>query len=54
MRWGMKERKGDLFSECTSMQIARSCYINDCQGAFHVLRSEDLRTLRSFGAPSAN
>ena len=24
MRWGMKERKGDLCSECTSMQITRS------------------------------
>ena len=41
MRWGMKERKGDLFSECTSMQITRCCYIDDCQGGFHVLRSED-------------
>ena len=41
MGWGMEERKGDLCSEFTSMQITRSCYI-DCQGAFHVLRSEDL------------
>ena len=41
MRWGMEERKGDLCSEFTSMQITRSCYIDDCQGAFHVLRSED-------------
>ena len=32
MRWGMKERKDDLCSECTSMQITRSCYIDDCQG----------------------
>ena len=54
MRWGMKERKGDLCSECTSMQITRSCYIDDCQGAFHVLRSEDLWTLRFSGVPSAN
>ena len=29
------------------MQITRSCYI-DCQGAFHKLRSEDLRTFRFF------
>ena len=41
MRWEMKERKGDLFSECTSMQITRCCYIDDCQDGFHVLRSED-------------
>ena len=47
MRWEMKERKGDLYSECTSMQITRSCYI-DCQGTFHILRSEDLRTFRFF------
>ena len=54
MRWGMKERKGDLCSECTSMQLTRGCYIDDCKGAFHVLRSEDLSTLRFFGVPSAN
>ena len=54
MRRGMKERKGDLCSVCTSMQITRSCYIYDCQGAFHVLRSEDLWTLRFFGVPSSN
>ena len=50
----MKERKGDLFSECTSMQITRSCYIDCQEGAFHKLRSEDLRTFRFFGVPSAN
>ena len=54
MHWGMKEKKDDLCSECTSMQITRSCYIDDCQGAFHVLRSEDLWTLRFSGVPSAN
>ena len=48
MLWGMKERKGDLCSECASMQITRSCYIDDCHGAFHVVRSEDIRTLRFF------
>ena len=53
MRWGMKERKGVLCSECTSMQITRSCNI-DCQSAFHVLGSEDLQILRFFGIPSAN
>ena len=53
MRWGKKE--GVTFgSECSSMLITRSCCI-DCQGAFHVLRPEDLwRTLRFFGVPSAN
>ena len=54
MRWEMKERKGNLCSMCTSMQITRSCYIDDCQGTFHVLRSEDLWTLRFFGDLSAN
>ena len=47
MRWGIKERSGDLCSECTSMQITRSSCI-DCQGTFHVLRSEDLWTFRFF------
>ena len=42
MRWGMKDRKGDLCSVCTSMQITRSCYI-DCQGSFYILGFEDLR-----------
>ena len=53
MCWGIKERKGDLCSECTSMQITRSCCI-DCQGTFHLLMSEDLRTLRFFGVHSEN
>ena len=47
MRWGIKERNGDLCSECTSMQITRSSCI-DCQGTLHVLRVEDLWTLRFF------
>ena len=45
MRWGMEERKGDLCSEFTSMQITRSFYIG-CQDVFHILRSEDLWTFR--------
>ena len=48
MSWGMKERKGELCSECTTMQITRSCCIDDCKGAFHVLRPEDLWTHRLF------
>ena len=48
MRLGMIERKVGLCSEFTSMQITESCYIDDCQGAFHVVRSEDLWTLRFF------
>ena len=42
-----KARKGDLCSEFTSMQITRSCCF-DCQGTFHVHRSEDLRTFGFF------
>ena len=45
MRWGIKERNGDLCSECTSMQITISSCI-DCQGTFHVFRSGDLPTLQ--------
>ena len=47
MRWVIKERNADLCSECTSTQITRSSCI-DCQGTFHVLRSEDLWTFRFF------
>ena len=38
MRWGMIKIKGDLCSKFTSMQRKRSCYIDYCQGAFHVLK----------------
>ena len=46
MRWGMKERV-TFGSECTSMLITRSCCI-DCQGAFNVVRPEDLRRILRF------
>ena len=54
MRWGMIKIKSDLCSECTSMQRKRSCYIDGCQGALHVVKSEDLRTFMFFCIPSAN